>query len=369
MAMYNVSYTILGNTFKISTTSRELIEKQIQHISQFCYSNPCFDRNNESNSILIEYFEDESIFSLYKQLFITSKYQTICTFEKEYHAKVNINSEIYFMQLPDKYIVRKKSNKHYILIGNQKYDTTKYVFRLIREIIVRIQENNGKMFMHGTSLVMNGMGISILGNVSSGKTSYFSKLLSVGNCLIISNDRTFFYLDKTDEKIKMDYFPIPIVYKIGSVKNNSFLKKNILESKKYMLPQSFKDGITSYPIPLTDVPTFFPNTNFQQTSNLNMVIFSKIDFNRPFVFESKVLSKEKCISTMLENCFTPIDTESYRSPWAYPRYKSDFQLKSDSIKIINKIVDSIPIYFITFGKDICNEELYFKTKQLMEGIS
>ena len=362
MFKYCVSYLILGNSFVISTNSIELITNQVNHIAKFCYSVPSFKEVSDSNQILIEYYEDEQLFLKYKTLILASNFKIISTFEKEKHAKALIGLETCFMQLPDKYIVRKITNKHYIVIGNSIKDTTKYVFRLIREIIVRIQENKGKLFMHATSLVVNDIGISIVGNSGSGKTTYFSKLLSKGGASIISNDRTFFYFDNNT---KMDYFPIPIVYKIGAVEHNFQLKKYILESDKYILSGAFKEGNESLPVPLTDVCNFFSETTSLETSKLDMIIFSEIDFKNQYIFESRLLSKNEAIKIMLETCFTPIDRESLRKPWIYPRYKSDRQFEIDGRNLIEQIIDNVPICFVRFGKDISVDKLYFKTINLI----
>ena len=69
---------------------------------------------------------------------------------------------------------------------------------------------------------------------------------------------------------------------------------------------------------------------------------------------------------MKETCFTPIDYESFRKPWIYPRKKSDFEIKKDASLTIEKIICSTPIYTVKFGKNIYDEELYIQTKLLLE---
>lgn len=363
MLSNTVSYSILGYIFTIVTNSSKLLTNQISHIAQFSYSKPT-KAITSSTSIEIEYIEDANLFSELKEKILNAKgNQTILTFEKEYHIKATIGTDICFMQMPDKYIVVKRSERSFVVIGDGIKDTTKYVFRLIREILVRLQENKNKIFMHATSLITNNYGIAILGNAGSGKTTYFSKLLSVGHSSIISNDRTFFYFD---QKPMMDYFPIPIVYKVGAVSNNTNLRQHIIESGKYSLPEAFIQGKSSYPIPLTDVPDFFEDTNSCQTSNLDLIIFSKIDFDNPYCFEAKFLPNNEAIQLMTETCFTPVDRESLRSVWIYPRLKSDAELEVDANNLIKEIVRTVPIVYVRFGKDIDSYELYNKTMQLLE---
>lgn len=357
-----ISYSILGYTFTIVTNSSKLLNDQISHIAQFSYSKP-INAITSNTSIKIEYIEDANLFSELKEKILNAKEsQTILTFEKEYHVKAMIDTNICFMQMPDKYIVVKKTERSFIVIGDGIKDTTKYVFRLIREILVRLQENKNKIFMHATSLITNNYGIAILGNAGSGKTTYFSKLLSIGHASIISNDRTFFYFN---QKPMMDYFPIPIVYKIGAVINNTNLRHHIIESGKYSLPETFIQGKSSYPIPLTDVPSFFKDTNYRETSDLDLVIFSKIDFDNPYCFEARFLSNDEAVQLMTETCFTPFDRESLRSVWIYSRLKSDAELEVNADNLINKIVRTVPVVYVRFGKDIDSYELYNKTMQLL----
>lgn len=364
MLSNKVSYSILGYIFTIVTNSPKLLTNQISHIAQFSYSKP-MKPTSTSISIEIEYIEDAKLFSELREKILNAKNnQIILTFEKEYHLRATLDSNVCFMQLPDKYIVVKRTERSFVVIGDGIKDTTKYVFRLIREILVRLQENQNKIFMHATSLISNNYGIAVLGNAGSGKTTYFSKLLSVGHSSIISNDRTFFYFD---EKPMMDYFPIPIVYKVGAVSHNTNLQHHIIESGRYSLPEAFMQGKSSYPIPLTDVPGFFDDTNYCETSNLDLVIFSKIDFDNPYCFEARFLSNNEAIQLMTETCFTPIDRESLRSVWIYPRLKSDAELKVDADNLIKKIVMTVPIVYVRFGKDIEPYELYDKTMQLLEG--
>ena len=126
-------------------------------------------------------------------------------------------------------------------------------------------------------------------------------------------------------------------------------------------------GKSSYPIPLTDVPGFFDDTNYCETSNLDLIIFSKIDFDSPHCFEARFLSNNEAIQLMTETCFTPIDRESLRSVWIYPRLKSDAELKVDADNLIKRIVMTVPVVYVRFGKDIEPYELYDKTMQLLEG--
>lgn len=363
MGSNTVSYSILGYNFTIITNSSKLVVNQISHISQFSYSKPTEERASNT-SIVIKYIEDKNLFSETKERILSAEGgQILLTFEKEYHFKVTIESDIYFMQIPDKYIVIKKNNQLFVVIADGVKDTTKYVFRLIREILVRLQENSGKIFMHATSIITNNYGIAILGNAGSGKTTYFSKLLSVGHASIISNDRTFFYFD---QKPMMDYFPIPVVYKIGAVNNNANLRHHIIESGNYSLPDAFMKGEKSYPIPLTDVPSFFNDTDFCETANLDLIIFSKIDFDNPYYFDANFLSNDEAVQLMKETCFTPTDRESLRTVWIYPRLKSDIKLEADADNLIKKIVGAVPTVYVRFGKDISSNEIYTKTMQLLE---
>ncbi len=349
MNNYYVYYKILNYNFCIITHNLSLLNKQIEHISKFCITPPIFKKLE--NIITIEYIENKTLFNNLFNKFNTNTYEVLNTFENERHYKLTINSYTYFLQAPDKYIVRKTNNCNYTVIGDGEKETIKYVFRIIREILVRLQENNSKFFFHATSLKIKNKGVAILGNSGSGKTTLFSSLL-FNECKVLSNDRTFFYKD--NGSFMMDYFPIPIVYKIGTVENNESLNNYILKSNHYLLPNYFYLGKQSYPVPLTDITKIFKNISLVESTSLDILIFSKFILSKNNYIAIKELTPENSLKLLKSVCFTPVDNESLRSEWIYTRNKTESELYESANKFLNDLVISTKIFYLEFGKEVDN---------------
>ena len=346
MNNYYVYYKILNYNFCIITHELNLLEEQIKHISKFCITPPIF--NKLEDTINIEYIKDLTLFNCLLNEFNSNEYEVLNTFENERHYKLFINGYAHFLQAPDKYIVKKTNDNNFTVIVDGKKDTTKYVFRIIREILVRLQENNLKFFFHATSLKINGKGISILGNSGSGKTTLFSTLLS-HKCEVLSNDRTFFY--EKNGKIIMDYFPIPVVYKMGTVINNELLNDFVLKGNHYLLPNDFYLGKQSYPIPLTDITKIFKNVSLIERGELNILIFSRIMLTECNHLKIKRLDSQQSLELLKSVCFTPTDNESLRNEWIYTRNKTKEALSNDANNFLLKLIASTKIYYLEFGRN------------------
>lgn len=350
MNNYSVYLKILNHNFCIITHDLQLLKKQIEHVSKFCITPISYSILD--NPIVIEYIEDTNAYTFLKAIFDENNYEVLNTFENEQHYKITVNNIDYYMSHNQKYILKKQNNYYYTLIGNQKSNTIKYVFRIIREILVRLQENDSKFFFHATSFRLNNKGVSLMGNSGSGKTTLFSSILLNGG-EILSNDRTFIY--ETNNKIMMDYFPIPVVYKIGTVQNNKALNKYILNEKNhYLLPDEFYTGKVSYPIPLTDLPIIFKNTSLIENSFLDVIIFPKFILSQSKHLFVKELTYQESFNLLKSVCFTPNDYESFRKEWIYKRIKTVTELEHDADIFLNKIICSVKIFYLEFGKNTEN---------------
>lgn len=347
------NYRILGYDFRIETNSLNLLQNQIQHISKFCITSNISEISDDA--IIIKYEENMEKFKIEEKMFYTRECNIINTFGNERHYFYEKDSISYYMQLPSKYIVKKYDNKNFEVIGDSIKDTTKYLFRIIREIIVRLEENNQKLTMHGTGIAFNGKGILLLGDKGAGKTTLFSKLLSVGENTVLSNDRVFLYVE--ENKIKMDYFPIPVVYKAGTVINNIQLNNFIKIKDYYSVPVSFWSGKESFPVPLTDLIKIFPNTVLSEKSNVDIIIFSKIIFTRENILNIRELDNQEFISFFYNVCFTPVDTESSREVWIYPRTISNDKIYYNTKYMIDQLIKKYKIVYLEYSSSIEPQKL------------
>lgn len=351
MNNYSVTCLILGYRFNIVTHDRRLLEKQVKHIQKFCISELLYGKELDLGTT-IEYIEDEKTFKEMKKIF-SEENEIVQSFEGIYHQKAyGQEGTEYFMQIPEVWILKKVSDNYYIIVGDGKKSTIKYPFRVIREIIVRMQENNGKFFMHATALNIQGKGIVILGNSGSGKTTFFTKLTDSTPSVVLSNDRVFFY--SQDGTYYMDYFPIPVVHKYGTVSNSKYLSKYIIEDNNYNYTEGFAKGEESIIIPLTDLAKMFPDLKYAETSKIDIAIFSKINFKDKEKFEVRNLTTEEAIKRLSEVCFTPIDSESIRKEWVYMRKKSIDDLQNDANHFICDFVKKVRCIYLEYGCDVQN---------------
>ena len=348
MNNYSVTFSILGYYFKIITHNERLLDEQKKHIKKFCIAEQEETNVRRKTTATIQYVEDMSFFRMLRKKFDTRKTEIVQSFEGIFHLKYEEDGRQYFCQLGNEWILIKNDDESYVVVGDGATKTTKYPFRLVREIVVRKQEEAGKLFMHATGMVVDGKGIAILGNKQSGKTTFFTKVLDAHDAEVISNDRVFFY--RNNSVFKMDYFPIPVVYRFGTVANSKGLNKHILEADYCSENDGFWNSDDALPLPLTDLPMMFDGVFLRETGNLNLLLFTKfhIDWNEEYI--CKKLTPLEVIPQLMETCFTPIDYESKRKEWAYFRKVPTTELEFNANAVITDIASNVDSYFIEFGK-------------------
>lgn len=350
MNNYSVTFSISGYYFQILTHDERLLEKQVHHIRKFCITSPVENVPNKVDIVKIEYLENLELFKNERNKFFKNKIRIVQSFEGIFHLKYEEKGKEYFCQLGNEWILVKKSKNSYVVLGNGVNETTKYVFRIIREMVVRKQEEQGKIFMHATGIVYKDIGLAILGNKKSGKTTFFTKILEKHNASIISNDRVFFY--KSGKGFYMDYFPIPVVYRAGTVINSEPLKEFIIEQKKYSLSKDFMKGEEGLPVALTDLPQIFRGIELKEKHSLDVIIFTRFHLEWEKEYIVKTLSYLETVQSLMEVCFTPIDYESKRKEWLYYRQISEYEMEEIAFQLIEEISKNIRAIYVEFGKNV-----------------
>lgn len=319
MNNYSVTFSILGYYFQIITHEFRLCREQVKHIKKFCTTKVQKATKETKITATIEYIEDEKHFNQIRKEFEKHDTKIVQSFEGTFFLKYADAWKEYFCQLKDEWILIKNNNQSYVVIGNGVNKTTKYPFRLIREIILRKQEEAGKIFMHATSMVVNGKGIAVLGNKKSGKTTFFTKTLEKHEAEIISDDRVFFYKDGSE--FKMEYFPVSVVYQDGTV------------------------------FSLADLPNIFEGISLRERARIDALVFVKFHPKWDREFDCKSLDMVETIPLLMDTCFTPIDYESKRKEWVYFRKVSGDVLCDNASNLIVEMSRGIKAYFVEFGKN------------------
>lgn len=362
--MYSKKLVFKNIEFILQSDNLESLNKQISHISQF-YT-PYIGQEIMKENIKIHYLEDKK---LYEEIIEECKYKKYIlhqSFENQVHKEYQIdsNKKCFIIDNQD-YICIKNEDNHYRIISDGREAAIKWPFRIIREILVRKKEENNALFMHGTAITINDRGILILGNHGSGKTTLATKLLETEeNIGFLSNDRVFL---EYSNMAQMEYFPIPVVYAMGTVKNSYnldeyFKNTRILEKRtnKVYESSSVKDKVD---VPLTDMPKIFKNVEMKPFSNIDMIVFSQLNYynNEELAFHH-LSTKEKEIK-LHQTCFTIFDWESLRLEWIYKRKKNQSEVIENKINTIDQIVKNVPIIELDYGVNVDAKKLIKMIKE------
>lgn len=359
--MYSYSLYFPNVEFKIQTNDKDIYIKQLKHILEFYIPY----EGKKTKVINMEYIEDVNLFNKIIKEAKSQKSKSYQTFTNQVHKEYQGNDgEKYYIIDNQEYVCVKENDNSYKIITNGKEEGVKWLFRVIREILVRVNEENNGLYMHSTALNIDNSGIMILGNSGSGKTTLATKLLESNEDInFLSNDRVFMY---AQDKIKMEYFPIPIVYAMGTVKHcdaldRYFKNTRILESRVGKKYEKSSDEV-KVDVPLTDISKIFPNCKMTPTSNIDLIIMAKMNkyIDKDFIFK-KLSYKEKMVK-LNQTCFTPYDWESLRLEWLYKRRLSMNDLVENKINTIDTIINNTEILELEYGLNISNKKLIKRIK-------
>lgn len=304
---------------------------------------------NTEESINIEYIVDIKKFIDLKNKIKNSDGKVYDTFKKQTHKEIILNNKKYYLVNTEEYICIKATPKDYIIIVEKNNVTsTNWVVRIIRELYLRIKENKGYNYMHGTGIEVNGKGILLLGNSGSGKTTLAVKFLELEKSKgFLSNDRILI-----DKNLNIDYFPHATTYAMGTVKNNKHLDKyfkdtNILEKTKKISYETVEYTVDCN-TPLADTEKIFNNTYMVARSDLSLILYPRFkpDVQNVEVFD---MTRDEKIEFLESTDFTPEDREALRKPWLMLRNKSDKELLIERNNLINCIIDNVKIKKIVYG--------------------
>lgn len=343
--------------FVISTFKEKDYEDQLEHIRKF------YIDNNPSNIkcekiVDIAYITDEYYFKKYFEECKKRKGKFYQSFDNEIHKEVSFDNgtKIYLINT-EEYVCIKEDDNKYKIITDGREEGVKWPFRLIREILVREKEENSKLFMHGTGIILNNNGILFLGNSGSGKTTLATNLLldDIENKGFISNDRVFLNGEE------MDYFPIPIVFASGTIKNNYNLSKYFKEKEIFEKEIGKKyeeiDNNTKVAIPLVDIEKIFKNTSLTQQRDVDTIVFPRINRQLADKYEILEMSNRDKFIKLDSTCFTPFDSESLRLEWIRKRSASIEELLEKKFDIFKRLITDKKILMLEYGINSNNEEI------------
>lgn len=320
---------------------------------------PCEKEIICSYDILFE--KNNDIFKKIYSKFNKEKSVIIDTFKNQTHFK-NDNK---FLIDTEEYICIKEGEYNFCLFTKESRLSEKYLIRIIREILIRTLESNDYFYMHGTGIEIYDKGILLLGGSGSGKTTLTTKLNEIYiKEKYLSNDRVFL------NSYEMCYFPLPIVYSMGTVKSckaldEYFISNKVLEIRRngnYSLAKSD----TKCDIPLTDINIIFPHIENTSSLYVDMILFPKLegDYEKNIVKVNSI-SKSEIIRKLNDSNFTPVDTESKRKEWLVNRNISLEKIEENKRKLNEYILQNKKIFEIIYSKYSTKEEIVKELKKIL----
>lgn len=357
--MYSLAFSVSKWNFIVNFNDYQdylFYKKQIE-----TSINDMYLKDNGVEPIVINYINSKEYFDLFNSISGKER-KKVQSFENEYYDQVG---EI-FISSKDRYLIRNNNNKNFDLLCSCHLERHELIY-LVRELVVRLEENNKSIFMHGNGIVLDDKGIVLTGNSGSGKTTLMLKLFegNPGKCGFLSNDRVFITQDG-----HMDYFPIPIILASGTAKNSPMMREFLRKKGKLydsdfdvsMLESDKND--TKFALFRPYIPQVYENCELLERHKLDEIIIPKIDFSRSSVSVGEVTD----IQELHHMCFTPFDYESLRKPWIMKRDFSDVELFSGSVKLLEEKIREGKVFRLKYNPNFSSEFLQDEVKKLTKRI-
>lgn len=319
--------------------------------------NDMFLKDNGVEPIVINYINSKEYFEMFDSIRSKDR-KKVQSFENEYYDQV----DDVFISSKDRYLIRNNNNKNFDLLCSGHLERHELIY-LIRELVVRLEENDKAVFMHGNGIVIDGKGVVLTGNSGSGKTTLMLKLFESNpdKFGFLSNDRVFITQDG-----HMDYFPIPIILASGTAKNSPLMREFLRrEGKLYdsefdvsMLDSEKNDS--KFAFFRNYMPQVYENCELLERHRLDGIIIPKIDFSRDDISIGEVTD----IQELHHMCFTPFDYESLRKPWIMKRDLTDVELFDVSVKLLEEKIREGKVFRLKYNPNFSSEVLQDEVKKL-----
>ena len=160
---------------------------------------------------------------------------------------------------------------------------------------------------------------------------------------------------------KMDYFPIPVVFAGGTVKNNDCLSRyfedNKIFEKKIDKEYGKINDNTKVAIPLVDIEKIFEKTKLTAQKDVEIIVFPKINKELDNKHEISEMSDREKFIRLDSTCFTPFDSESLRLEWIRKRNISIEELFENKFDTFQFLIKNKKILKLEYGFNSNNEEI------------
>lgn len=336
-----IQYEYLGSTFELQTSISKVIDYCNRFLEELITegekSNYKIVSEKKDVTPYIDMVSKEEIFTMHKgkgeKWLMKAKAKQFDSW-KVVHL---LNTNTIFMM---------NKELHLIYVFNDSIDfLMEDTFHAIRSLLPRVGENNNYSIFHSAGLIFKGKGVMVVGESGKGKTTTFLDLLKSGGTPL-SNDRVMINSNFKDHLV-MDTWPSFINTSIGTINKFPELHHLYDTSEIHDLHELWNSK-KKIPIEPSDFKRLF-NKEFTISHKIDLILFPELS---PKTIKSSLesISKNDMKNLLLESCYSPDDPAYFNWHNMIDLMRDD--LKENSSKIINTLLESVPAYKLCGGVDL-----------------
>ena len=159
----------------------------------------------------------------------------------------------------------------------------------------------------------------------------------------------------------MQYFPIPIVFASGTVKNNRYLDEYFKKTRLYerRTGKSYESTLNNdkVPVPLTDIERIFEEIKLESQRKIDTIILQKINFSMGSSFRIEEMDTRKKYTSLDRTCFTPFHSESLRLEWIRKKKKNIDEITENKYDVIQEIMKEKQLVQLEYGPESNKKEI------------
>ncbi|MEU0383210.1 hypothetical protein [Streptomyces chartreusis] len=226
-----------------------------------------------------------------------------------------------------------------------------YLMYVLREVLLRAQEDNGGVLFHAACAVAGGRSALIVGEKGAGKTTTLSALVGGGAMSFCANDRTF-VLGPSPRTVA-----VPVALRLGYglveatpplreyVRGGRLFRPQVRGSEPTGAPEEFGSRVKHIVTPAEFAMAM--GTALSTGGRLSLLLFPSLsDDDRPF--HSASVSAEEARRLLASSCYTPADPAFVRPRFRTP-LSSPEQRAAQAARVCRALPREVPAYRIGWG--------------------
>lgn len=187
-----------------------------------------------------------------------------------------------------------------MIISEDNFNLERMPLRILRELLLRENENDSSMLFHGAFLKLLNYGVLLTGDKGAGKTTLLCKLLTHTNSKFLANDKLII-----KKNLEVIYIPLSTRIALGTVNGNNKIKSFLNNNKLIRKENNSLIGVdTKYAFTSYEISKLF-ECDLISNSKVNMITIPRISENN----QVKITRLDNCTAKKLleTSILTPYD--------------------------------------------------------------